>query len=381
MRPLTLPALIHFSCAALGLLLAVLLLVNRTGNRAANRWLAAFILSLALMWTGDFLDETRLTLRWPWTAHTTDWLTFFIGPCLWIYVRVLTGRPRQRIWALCLHCLLAAACLALLGPFYVLPAATKVTIITAELRELPLIVNWPLLIAAAQIIAYWGASLLLLHRLRAALREHYSFLGERSFDWLRDLLSVTLAMWIVWVIGLVLHSNWSHWVASVVVPPGLYLLAFFGLRQRAVYSADREPEVPRERGSRRYERSGLDREKAPEYLLRLDNVMRLEKPWLEADLTLGDLAKRAGLTPHNLSQLLNEELGQSFFDYINRNRVEEVKRCLLDPAYASQTILDIALAAGFSSKTAFNSAFRQHTGVTPSHFRRQVRIQPGVQSG
>jgi AraC-like DNA-binding protein len=380
MKPVGLPPFIHFSCAALGLLLAVLLLVNRTGNRAANRWLVMFVLSLALMWIADFLDETRLTLRWPWTSHTTDGLIFLVGPCLWIYVRVLTGRPRPSNWALCLHFLLAAACLALLGRFYVLPAEAKVPIIRAELSELPASLNWPLLIAAAQIIAYWVASLLLLHRLRAALRERYSFLGERSFDWLRDLLSVTLVMWIIWVIGLVLHTHWSHWVASVAVPPGLYLLAFFGLRQRAV-SADKEVDVARGRDGPRYARSGLDREKVPAYLLRLDSVMRSEKPWLEADLTLGDLATRAGFTAHNLSQLLNEELGQSFFDFINRHRVEEVKRCLLDPAYASQTILDIAFASGFSSKTAFNSAFRQHAGTTPSQFRQQVHIPTGIQSG
>ena len=88
---------------------------------------------------------------------------------------------------------------------------------------------------------------------------------------------------------------------------------------------------------------------------------------------IADLSARAQLSPHNLSQLLNEEIGKSFFDYINAQRVEEVKRCLLDPAYGSQTILEIALAAGFSSKTAFNSAFREHASMTPSEFRRRGR--------
>jgi AraC-like DNA-binding protein len=118
----------------------------------------------------------------------------------------------------------------------------------------------------------------------------------------------------------------------------------------------------------------------PELLARLDTVTRLEKPWLEPDLTLAGLATRTGLSQHNLSQLLNEELGKSFFDYVNQHRVEEVKRCLLDPAYASQTILEIALASGFSSKTAVNSAFRQHTGTTPSQFRRGARTTPSART-
>src|SRR6185503_18480018 len=97
-------------------------------------------------------------------------------------------------------------------------------------------------------------------------------------------------------------------------------------------------------------------------------------------LTLGELAARAGLSSHNLSQLLNEELGRSFFDYINSHRVEEVKRCLLDAAYDRQTLLDIAMASGFSSKTAFNTAFRQHAGTTPSEFRRKNRSVPSART-
>jgi AraC-like DNA-binding protein len=59
--------------------------------------------------------------------------------------------------------------------------------------------------------------------------------------------------------------------------------------------------------------------------------------------------------------------------------VAEVKRCLLDPAYGSQAILEIARASGFSSKTAFNAAFREHAGVTPSEFRRRSRGESGAQ--
>jgi AraC-like DNA-binding protein len=74
--------------------------------------------------------------------------------------------------------------------------------------------------------------------------------------------------------------------------------------------------------------------------------MQLEKPWLENDLTLGELAARAGLSAHHLSQLLNEEMNCSFYEFINSCRVSEVKRCLADSAFDDQTILEIALASG-----------------------------------
>ena len=197
------------------------------------------------------------------------------------------------------------------------------------------------------------------------------------------MLTITLAMWLIWFISLLQVAPWSNVLAAIAVVPGMYLLAFFGLRQPEVF-LDEEPTAAgaarTTANTTRYARSGMDRERVPEFLARLDSLMSTEKPWLESDLTLADLAKRAQLSPHNLSQLLNEEIGKTFFDYVNAQRVEEVKRCLLDPAYDSQTILDIALAAGFSSKTAFNAAFRQRVSTTPSEFRRRARTQPGMQS-
>jgi AraC-like DNA-binding protein len=387
-----LPILVNFACAALGLLMTLLLLVERRGNRhhnpqlAANRWLAAYIACLSLLWIENVLEETRLILRWPHAAHLPDWLIFLVGPCLWMYVRRLTLHETPRIRGFLVHGVLAGLCLWLLATrFYFLPAETKIEVMRADLALPADFINWPLVMAAIQIMGYWIASLIVLRRFNTGLRERYSFLGERSFNWLRSMLLITLGMWLLWVAGLVLRSAWWQWVAAVGVPPGLYLLAFFGLRQRAVPPMDEEAAAPPldekaptapDFSAPRYARSGLDRERVPELLARLDSVTRLEKPWLEPDLTLGALATRTGLSQHNLSQLLNEELGKTFFDYVNEQRVEEVKRCLLDPAYASQTILEIALASGFSSKTAFNSAFRQYTGVTPSAFRRQQRAIP-----
>ena len=384
MHSLTLSSLIHSAGVALGALLAVLLLTSKKGNRAANRWLAAYVSCLALLWFEDVLEETRTILEYPSLAHLTDWLIFLVGPCLWMYVRRLTKQTEPSATWFIPHTILAGACLLFLATnFYFEPAEQKIADILADYALLEHSLNGGVLLAAVHIMCYWVASLFVLRRFNASLRERYSSLGQRSFGWLRTMLSITLAMWVIWVIGLLLLQPWSAVLGAVAVVPGMYLLAFFGLRQPEVF-IDEEPPVGATPSSAittsaRYARSGMDRERVPEFRARLDNLMQTEKPWLESDLTLADLASRAQLSPHNLSQLLNEEVGKTFFDYINAQRVEEVKRCLLDPAYDSQTILEIALAAGFSSKTAFNSAFRQHTSTTPSEFRR-TRAQPGMQS-
>jgi AraC-like DNA-binding protein len=77
-----------------------------------------------------------------------------------------------------------------------------------------------------------------------------------------------------------------------------------------------------------------------------------------------------GLTPNQLSQVLNQGLEVSFFDFVNGYRVREVQRRLRDPEASSLTHLALALEAGFSSKSSFHRIFRKHVGQTPKEYAR-----------
>jgi AraC-like DNA-binding protein/uncharacterized membrane protein len=119
---------------------------------------------------------------------------------------------------------------------------------------------------------------------------------------------------------------------------------------------------------RKYEKSSLTMEEAELDIKRIDRLMKHDRPFLEPELSLPDLAELLRMPRNRLSQLLNEFLGQNFFDFINAYRVEEAKR-LLQGASASVSILDITYDAGFNSKATFNAAFKKSMGMTPSEFR------------
>ncbi|MET0398971.1 MAG: helix-turn-helix transcriptional regulator, partial [Longimicrobiaceae bacterium] len=96
--------------------------------------------------------------------------------------------------------------------------------------------------------------------------------------------------------------------------------------------------------------------------------------WRDEELTLAALARHLGTSPRTLSRALNEGLGQSFNEFVNRMRVDAVAAELRDPA-RRRDLLAIALDAGFSSKASFNRAFRAYTGTTPSEFRRRAEAE------
>jgi AraC-like DNA-binding protein len=107
------------------------------------------------------------------------------------------------------------------------------------------------------------------------------------------------------------------------------------------------------------------------YLLkRLIELMESEKPYLDSDLTLQNLAKRLHINQRYLSQVINENTGESFYFFINTFRLEEAKRLLRKDENQEKSVLDICYAAGFNSKSSFYRAFRKCTGLSPCEFRR-----------
>ena len=106
-----------------------------------------------------------------------------------------------------------------------------------------------------------------------------------------------------------------------------------------------------------------------EWTVKLCKFVEEKRPYLQTGLRLEDLARALGLKPYQVSEILNLGVGSTFYDYINRFRIEEAKRRLRDSAFAHMNILGIANDSGFNSKSVFNKAFREHTGMTPSEFR------------
>ncbi len=98
----------------------------------------------------------------------------------------------------------------------------------------------------------------------------------------------------------------------------------------------------------------------------------VDRLFARADLTLADLARAAGSTPHLVSEALNRYAGVSFHERLMRVRVEDVKTQLVGPASDRYTIEGIGLSAGFGSRSALYAAFRKLEGRTPAAFRNQA---------
>jgi AraC-like DNA-binding protein len=121
---------------------------------------------------------------------------------------------------------------------------------------------------------------------------------------------------------------------------------------------------------RKYAKSGLSDAQLLEYKQRLDNVMRIERAYLQPGLTLPALARTIDCSVNHLSQVINSGFGMSFFDYVNRFRIEHAKELLSEFNGQGDAVLDVAFKVGFNSNSAFYAAFKKCVGQTPAQFRR-----------
>ena len=96
-----------------------------------------------------------------------------------------------------------------------------------------------------------------------------------------------------------------------------------------------------------------------------------EQVYRRYDLTLPLLAEMIGLTPHQLSELINTHLGMNFTRLVKMHRVREARELLV--SRPSTSALDIGLSVGFTSLSAFYAAFRELEGMAPGQFRKQAK--------
>ncbi len=101
----------------------------------------------------------------------------------------------------------------------------------------------------------------------------------------------------------------------------------------------------------------------------LQAYMARKRVYRNPKLDLKQLADELNIHRRTITSALNVCLNQNLNTFINSYRIEEIKEQMMLPENKNKTIIEIAFAAGFNSKSTFNQTFRRQTGMTPSEYR------------
>ncbi len=156
-----------------------------------------------------------------------------------------------------------------------------------------------------------------------------------------------------------------------VAPVAYHGAEFITLRGDAAIEITDYYDIPAKTSVNKYAKSGLTSSQLLAHKQRLDQIMQSREEYLKPDLTLPKLAETVGCSVNNLSQVINSGFGTSFFDYLNRYRIEHARKLLENSGNQSSAILTIAFTVGFNSNSAFYSAFKKYVGMTPAQYRQR----------
>lgn len=106
---------------------------------------------------------------------------------------------------------------------------------------------------------------------------------------------------------------------------------------------------------------------------RLARVVDFVEAQLESEVSLGDMARVAGLSPFHFSRVFKLTTGETPYHFLSSRRLNRARQLLIAD---EMSLAELALACGFASQSHFTAAFTKAMGVAPGRFRKQHRSAP-----
>lgn len=214
---------------------------------------------------------------------------------------------------------------------------------------------------------------------RSELKQLFASNDKREMGWLFVVISGLATVWTLafymFVMSVLEQPNSTLTITlSVGYFILLWLISFWGLRQKPGFNQRylQKDELESiaifplyEQTPAKYTRSGVDEERAQKIADKIELAMKTQSLYLNPDLSLKLLAAAITEKPNYVSQSLNQILSSSFFDYVNRYRIEHSKQLIVQNQLS---MLEVAEASGFNAKSSFYKAFKANTGQTPKQF-------------
>jgi AraC-like DNA-binding protein len=362
-------------------LLFTLFLIRKKLHKAGYAFLLLYFGVLLLQIVLKVMSKGWLMDNW-WVLYQLSYqLPFLYGPLIFLFTRQITGR-KNFSWHDAFHFMpFAASFILLISAGYADAANYAYGLLFEGERRL----TFQLLsLGIYHFFAfnYWKQYSL-------SLKRYFSNVEKLQLEWLKKvivlsfLLCSIIAVTIYFMYMFYPALNWLR-MGFVALTVFIYWVSYEALTQPDIFrvvegkSQAHEPAIITEikpklqvhRPAKKYNNSSLPEEEAARISTALEELMTATRPYLDAEVTIDRLAKMVSSNRHHLSQVLNQKLGLSFYDYINSYRVNESRNMLADPAFADHKIASIAYDAGFNSLSAFNDVFKKLTGQTPSQFRK-----------
>ncbi len=352
------------------------LLVADARMTTASRVLGAICLLIALIFLMPFLLANSGNSPIAWAIGPLYFLPVALGPLGYLYCRsalLETALTKRDL----LHLIPVLFFYALTADVSIAdPQAMAKWITSAPPLNLRLQISEYVPVVLA--FAYAGWTGWMIWRYRRQANDNLANFDPSAFNWL---LMMQVFNFVVWFLKTL--SGFTSFapillndIANLFLVVLIYTIAIMQWRNPHFFTipnlSEEQAKTVHNNSSKNESETGGELDPAIRATLfdSVKNQVESGKLYLDNDLTLTRLSVLTGVSKHHLSEVLNRHAGKNFYEFINGYRVDFVRKRFAENT--DRSILDIALEAGFSSKSTFNAIFKQFTGQTPTQYRRTL---------
>ena len=358
------------------LFLIFLLLKNpQKANIEGNRWLAFFLFTIFLI----FMDVNFLANHLPKYDYSIYFLSnfFYYGcaPSLYLSISNYVSLKRENTKTDFLHFIPLFIINLFIYCFFIYQNE-KVDSTNATVLLFSTVVTY---IFWIQMFTYLILSFIKIQKYQQQLKLFASTTSTIDLQWLKKFLIGIGVLLFFWILDTFIGNIDPSWLVEISSLIGIFMIGYYSIMQERIFpltEAERDEIIEIIEGEKGLEKKlKLSPEELETLKVILLSKMATDKLYLDDSLSLPKLAKYLDTNVHKLSHLLNEEIGQNFFQFVNSYRVEEAKRLLLNDNSKQLNMVGIAFEAGFNSKSTFNLAFKKALGISPSEFLAVARLK------
>lgn len=290
------------------------------------------------------------------------------GPLFYVYIKTLVSGQKPKKRELLLHGILPTMVLLNFIRYYALSVEEKIMIANRELDPSNYI-----FFSSPQVFYTLIASTFI-YGVASYFSNKSSYVSDGEMKLWLKLVSITFALFAIsWLVYFVLYQSGiitqtQDYMITIMMAVFIGLTSYFGFYHSSVFNG--KP-LKKLFPVIKYQKSGLSKSVLNDYKVKLIDMMESQSIYLENELKLTDLAEMLKLSRHNTSQIINECFQMSFYEFVNKYRIEEAERLLVEDKGHEMNITDIAYQVGFNNRISFYNAFKKNIGITPTQFRNQ----------
>ncbi|MDR4891379.1 MULTISPECIES: helix-turn-helix domain-containing protein [unclassified Chryseobacterium] len=347
-----------------------LLILGKRKKIKADYVLAVWFLMIGIHLILFMLFFSGSYVKYPYFLGFEVIFPFIHGPILYVYVLCVTGRNPGVKTAL-LHGIPVLMICILLSQFLMMSPWDKLASYqngNNGCKSLSKVIKYLMILSG---IGYVVLSLLAVRKYTKGISSQYSNTEKINLNWLYYLIAGIAFIWIAVIIR-------NDILIFSIVVLFIVVAAYFGISRVGILDLPVSIDLPEDKEQDhemvKYQKNSPGDEAIQSIYEKLVYKMEHEKLYKDPELNLNNIAKVLEVHPNVLSQVINSMEQKNFYDYINRQRIEEFKRTVVLQENQKYTILSLAFECGFNSKTSFNRNFKKYMNCSPTEFLKSQSI-------